>query len=731
MATANGCIMAGASRMLAVLALVETTVMAEKEGSEPESPVGVAISVMLLGSMCFFMSLFYLVNYPDDDIKRYSWQVVSSTLSIFCAVLLFTGLNGLVTEYIVDDTWKRWEYWAVTVNTAQVLIWMLVLNVVLAFTSGSFSKKGALREVQLNTECWAVLFAHLTGFATINAIGGWQHLPFFAQSDAHSLLVLPIGLLVLLVLYQILYWLRETIAKGDDAKIDEYEKVWDDASEDAEMDIAGLSLSFAAVQSLRYHVSGVLPDVEGVEGDNTAYTHDPSQVYKMLGMSVIFVMLAVIFLFIGKKTEEDTTPRRMASIMQHFCSNAFAWSVFFGAQWALYWIDFTRELALLHVSLAIVLSFVSFVLIFGLDKVADYEGTGSSADKAIRSIVVALGVLVGFSWERSFDTATDYAVNSLLPAYRNPLSKLLLSLALSLIVLPAWRIYILPNALRAEKGIGTITCHLDWHIIATDHQYWRELLRLSDKSRDSFFRECKLREDTPLVVAKHRGKLLINRRSLVKEVRGQGVVDLEVTACVLKVTVNSVMTEHAYMMQGDKKKRPKCVAVLQTLTMSMDKEDRRSVPWTKRDFDWLNGAINRSSYADENLKDLFMGDASAPPAPGTAPTYKFMTRPSDLDYTGHVSHYHTLSFFIDARALRKLPDHDAWHGDIHDLQMEFGGHMGMGEVFDIQLWEHPRTPMILGRLSRCNGTGIGRAVFGFDGGRSKYHVNGFTNGVSR
>lgn len=39
----------------------------------------------------FQMSLFYLVNHPDEDMKKYSWEVFyrSSNFFIFCLVLGF------------------------------------------------------------------------------------------------------------------------------------------------------------------------------------------------------------------------------------------------------------------------------------------------------------------------------------------------------------------------------------------------------------------------------------------------------------------------------------------------------------------------------------------------------------------------------------------------------------------------------------------------------------------
>ncbi|CAE8632098.1 unnamed protein product, partial [Polarella glacialis] len=87
---------------------------------------------------------------------------------------------------------------------------------------------------------------------------------------------------------------------------------------------------------------------------------------------------------------------------------------------------------------------LSFAIIFILDKLADAGHGGAKANDAIRSTVVALGILIGFSWEKCFDTAVDNTAESGLIVFPPAITKLLLAIVLAAIVVPAWRWYILP-----------------------------------------------------------------------------------------------------------------------------------------------------------------------------------------------------------------------------------------------------------------------------------------------
>jgi len=197
----------------------------------------------------------------------------------------------------------------------------------------------------------------------------------------------------------------------------------------------------------------VLPNEEGIEGDATAFSHAFTQTGKLLITGIGFASLTIVCLLISMRIDKEENERafRFSAMLQNFCSTGFAWCMFFGAHWGISYMKITNEEALLRVALALLLSAISFSVIFLLDKIADMDATGEAADKAIRTMVEALGILVGFSWEQSFDVATDYAVGGLMtPSLHWPeaISKLLLSALLCMIVVPAWRWFILPTTQR-------------------------------------------------------------------------------------------------------------------------------------------------------------------------------------------------------------------------------------------------------------------------------------------
>merc|ERR1719265_286001 len=128
----------------------------------------------------------------------------------------------------------------------------------------------------------------------------------------------------------------------------------------------------------------------------------------------------------------------MTIILQNSMTMAFAWSLLYAFKWELARFPglgspngITARLVL-----ALLISFVAFLLIYVLDMVADSHLTGDASDEAIFSIIGGLGIPVGFSWEQSFDGGVEViaALTS-----RPLMAECGLALLVTIVVMPAWQ----------------------------------------------------------------------------------------------------------------------------------------------------------------------------------------------------------------------------------------------------------------------------------------------------
>merc|ERR1711972_470889 len=151
--------------------------------------------------------------------------------------------------------------------------------------------------------------------------------------------------------------------------------------------------------------------------------------------------------------------KRWWFIGQSVCAMSFAWFLQYAGKWEIARSLFHMGCALdaestsQRVFVALSTSFVAFVFIFILDKVEDLEATGAVADKCTRSIIIALGILIGFSWEHCFDGGVDVLAElSAEDGKWYPIwLKLVMAAAVFAVVTPAWRLYILKTVTALPK----------------------------------------------------------------------------------------------------------------------------------------------------------------------------------------------------------------------------------------------------------------------------------------
>jgi len=433
---------------------------------EHVSGMNFGMSLMLLGCIGFGMSLFYLVKQEDPDMVKYSWQVISSTISIFVAVLLFQAFNGVVEQWSEKGSVMR----DLAVALLQMLLWFLALQVTLlgiSHLSVDYEEgKVDTERMELNLKCWATLFGHITGFAAINAFVIVQE--HMCNTQPHGWRRLLTATCVPAMAWAFLYVLergakmvRQKLAKEDKPQTEEADEIWEDLTEETEDDIVGLAVSFLLVQSIRYGIGGDLPNREGEEPEALLISHDGVETLLLFGFAMVFALFVLIRRRVGCIRKRCG---RLAPQIGNVSAMSFAWCLYVTALWIVSG-TFKEELSGMEKEtvIALLVTCVALGMIFVLDKIADSEATDKDLDQAIRAEVYALAILIGFSWEKAFDVAV-HSISEKVTVLPQLMTKIILALILASVVIPAWRMHILPTILRlehAEKAEEAAAHHSD------------------------------------------------------------------------------------------------------------------------------------------------------------------------------------------------------------------------------------------------------------------------------
>eukprot|EP00928_Gymnodinium_smaydae_P085027 TRINITY_DN6832_c0_g3_i2.p2 TRINITY_DN6832_c0_g3~~TRINITY_DN6832_c0_g3_i2.p2 ORF type:complete len:653 (-),score=166.63 TRINITY_DN6832_c0_g3_i2:117-2075(-) len=468
-------------RVLAPILLTLSCLLQPAMAEEESSPVAVAVGATLMGAIAFLMVLFYLMNHRDADMRRYTYMVIVNTISIFCAVLLFQGFDGILKDSITD--WS--EIWVVAVSMVHMAVWFGIMQFVLALFSGAIdellpqsilSRKSFDKEkVEGNLKCFATLIAHMAGFASIQAWGELQQLSFFSSSPLAALLVPLMSMCYQIVLQQITHTIRDKVARGDDGVWDEAEEAWHQNTVEAENDVMALSVSFLTVQSLRFAIGGFLPDPEGAEDQKSngvdVFTHHTSfQMLLLFFVGLAFLAISSLIKYQVLKEEsagEEETVQDADGVHQHAINHdrdlhavkeriqevlidtfgmGFSWCGYYSCLWMMAAQrddGMAGDMMLIKLVAALVSAFLCFSVIYWLDKLADSDCTGEEVDEMIIKSIEFFGILVGFAWEQTFDVAIENLSEGMFGELAE-IGKLLIAIFCAIIIVPAWRWWILP-----------------------------------------------------------------------------------------------------------------------------------------------------------------------------------------------------------------------------------------------------------------------------------------------
>eukprot|EP00929_Paragymnodinium_shiwhaense_P078190 TRINITY_DN4048_c0_g1_i2.p1 TRINITY_DN4048_c0_g1~~TRINITY_DN4048_c0_g1_i2.p1 ORF type:complete len:871 (+),score=163.08 TRINITY_DN4048_c0_g1_i2:99-2711(+) len=446
---------------------------------ETEEELCITTAIMLMGAVTSSMFMFYLVNFSDSDIQRYTWQTFGLAISIFTAVLIFQALHKCLKSVFPFEEEKL-----VALSMVVLLIWFVLMEVTTAVLSGvypedttpepkkvdrqftggfmkmspqtHFSKQPLHvmdKEVRLTTKwdpenkylpameeclkekriarhwlnrehdvaCFSQLLAHCTCFAAIEAFGSFQMLLLKRGSSVcAAALAIPFAALCLSILFSASHWLRRSAIFAD-GKRSRAEDIWERAAIHAENDVLAFCLSYLTVTLLGMwlHDGKVVDEPFSFGGDYTTWT--------MVAVGLLYCLLSVIMGF-ALALVQHTMDMKPALVRM---------------LWAGLEMDSTEG----KIMIAICLTVFSMIYIYVLDKIADEYEAGSAIERAAIRCIVAATICIGFSWERTFDRAVeDLSEHIHGVTFQPQVIQLLISIAVVLVVVPAYRLHVLPSA---------------------------------------------------------------------------------------------------------------------------------------------------------------------------------------------------------------------------------------------------------------------------------------------
>lgn len=409
---------------------------ADEQQAQVNSEANLDVAWMLLGSVGFVMSLFYLLNYHDKGIRNLSWSVVSGSICIFTGVQIGGAWNRCFLYYVMRTSSPLANH--IIGNLIASLGWYVLLQVTLAWISGAVgAPPSSVGSMILNMKCWAELLGVCTGASNL---GTWSQIQQLVPPNGFAIAgVVPLTGGILLLVFWEAHAVRTTVALGDDGKTDQYETLWEHFTNETENGILCMTMGFLTVQSVRFWISGVLPPANGAlpPGVQPLASH----IISLFVAGVTFIVLIPIV-----DVAVPDTLGRYKRLLKSVCGTSAAFSLMNAVDWSI------RDLFDLSgpvgsMLLALTVTFGGFVLIFIMDYITDLKCTGERVDRELRALIGPLTILIGFAWKQAFVAAVGTVTKQMDFA---PLESLLLALAMASVVVPAWRWFILPVVMHNE-----------------------------------------------------------------------------------------------------------------------------------------------------------------------------------------------------------------------------------------------------------------------------------------
>lgn len=359
------------------------------------------------------------------------------TVSIFVAVLLYGTLKGWIVR-----TFEPSGRTLVAITLTLFVVLFVLTHAVL------FRLKGGDKT---RLQAFGTIAAHICGFAAMYGFADSQEIEYIEEGGERGILFwITLNAVMIGVLSMVMSQVMNRVALNDGV-VDEDEEKWMDTCEECDDDVFCLAVSFLITLFVRYLIRGDPQPYEPGHVGNVKQVHANWLLACAVGAAVCIFIGAVCMLKFASGVPHGSSRMRILINIQHLISMIMAWSFLFWSEWQLYVWGWQSSVIGGCLVIAIGMTLVSFVCVILLNWMSKRVTEDKMVRRAMSSLEMALGVLVGFSWERAFDVGFEEIEVEYHHTARGPFIVTGMALMLFVAVAPAWRLHILPKAIQFEE----------------------------------------------------------------------------------------------------------------------------------------------------------------------------------------------------------------------------------------------------------------------------------------
>eukprot|EP00747_Dinoflagellata_sp_TGD_P165688 gnl/TRDRNA2_/TRDRNA2_187330_c0_seq1.p1 gnl/TRDRNA2_/TRDRNA2_187330_c0~~gnl/TRDRNA2_/TRDRNA2_187330_c0_seq1.p1 ORF type:complete len:585 (+),score=117.75 gnl/TRDRNA2_/TRDRNA2_187330_c0_seq1:33-1787(+) len=406
-----------------------------------------ALSFMLIGAVSFIMMLFYLVNARSDEVRMATWRMTSATISVFSAVMMYRCVKRIFVENSPRATH----------DVCWLLVGLFVICFVCAQGSCLFFLKRRYEKIALAS--YTTLLGRVAAFAATFGFAAMQEVHPFCTSWLWSLSVAGIAAITLVLFFWIAFKVRSRVVVADDfATVDE-EAAWNSEVEILEDDMISFCVGFLIMQAVRFKIKGGL---QPYDPSTPPVGITETNAHMLMFVSIIFFSLTfLVALYVDHKRKmrllqvHDKLGERITNCSLHISFLTMGWCLIFWGEWQVIIMEIANSRIACCIIASLVLTFLCVAGLFVFGYLGERFGI---LEHTLRSFVIALGAIVGASWGRVFNIAfLDISYEHSLKGMNQSMALVILVSALCIVVLPAWRFYILPKTMRLPNAEPILT----------------------------------------------------------------------------------------------------------------------------------------------------------------------------------------------------------------------------------------------------------------------------------